>query len=140
MKTKLVFCAMILGTMIGYGQTPNSSRCPAGLYLTSDGQCVGDQTGDQYPAQDGCNVVTCLDARCQNTSVTSYMCSAVGPTDNKIKRDAVQNLYLSSYFPSVAVYIYPTGNKMMEGFGKDGKVAFTVFRDGRIVLAKNDKK
>ena len=139
MKTNLVFSALLLAASASYCQT-TSGRCSAGLYQTSDGRCVGDQTGDQYPVGDGCNIATCQDQQCQNTSVTTYACSAVDPSSMKGKRDVVQNLNLSSFFPSVAVYIYPNGNKMMEGFDKKGNVAFTVYRDGRIVMAKAVQK
>jgi len=64
----------------------------------------------------------------------------VDPSSIGVKSQAVQNLNLSSYFPSVSVFIYPKGNKMMEGFDKNGKMAFTVYRDGRIVLGTVKQK
>jgi hypothetical protein len=49
--------------------------CEKGQYLTIDGRCLHDQTGESHPAGDGCNFVTCLDQNCRWTSVTLMSCS-----------------------------------------------------------------
>ena len=136
MKTNIALSALLLAASVGYCQ---SISCPSGQFPTPDGRCVADQTGDQYPVGDGCNVATCLDRQCQNATITSYNCSTPDQQAAKAKHPAL-NLNLSAHFSAVNVTIYPTGEKMMEGLDKDGKVVFTVFRDGQIVLAKTEKK
>ena len=140
MKTNLVLSALLLAASVCFCQSPNSqstSACPSNEYPSPDGRCVADQTGDQYPVGDGCNVATCMDRECQSASITTYICST---PDQKAAKAKGLNLNLSAHFSAANVTIYPAGEKMMEGVDKDGKVLFTVFRDGRIVLAPAAKK
>jgi hypothetical protein len=137
MKTHLVFSALLLAASMGYCQSSNN--CPNGQYPSPDGRCVADQTGDQYPVGDGCNVATCMDRECQSASISTYICSTPAQKAAKAKHPAL-NLNLSGHFSAVNVTIYPNGEKMMEGLDKDGKVVFTVFRDGRIVVVPAEKK
>lgn len=136
MKTKLALSALLLAASVGYCQTIS---CPSGQFPTPDGRCVADQTGDQYPVGDGCNVATCLDRQCQSATITSYNCSTPDQQAARAKRPPL-NLNLSAHFVAVNVTIYPSGDKMMEGLDKNGKVVFTVFRDGQIVLANAKPK
>jgi hypothetical protein len=80
-----------------------------------------------------------MDRECQSASISTYICSTPDQKAAKAKGSTL-NLNLSAHFSAVNVTIYPNGERMMEGVDKDGKVVFTVFRDGRIVLAPAAKK
>jgi len=134
MKTKLLLTALLLAASAHYCLSQN--RCQSGEYVSSDGRCLPDQTGDRYVVGDGCNIATCLDQACQNTSVTTIGCSTQATRQNLPGNQRALNLNLSAHFDAVSVTIYPSGNKMMDGIDKNGKVVFTVYRDGRIVLPK----
>ena len=132
---------MLLVASLAYSQSQNNS-CPSGEYPSPNQGCVSDQTGQQYPAGDGCNVVTCMDQACENTSVTTLQCASPNPNKfkPKVQRPLNLNLNLSAHFDSVSVTIYPTGSRMMQGFDSKGALVFTVYRDGHIVLANPEKK
>ena len=134
MKTKLVLIALLLAASAHYCQA--QARCQSGEYVSADGRCLPDQTGDRYVVGDGCNIATCLDQACQNTAVTTVACTNPPAKQVLAGSERILNLNLSAHFDAVSVTIYPTGNKMMDGIDKSGKVVFTVYRDGRIILAK----
>ena len=48
-------------------------QCAKGEYLSQDGRCLHDQTGEHRPAGDGCNGCTCSDPACH-----SMVCTAMG--------------------------------------------------------------
>jgi len=50
-------------------------HCAKGEYLSIDGRCLHDRTGEAYPAGDGCNIATCLDPACHNSFSTAMTCS-----------------------------------------------------------------
>jgi hypothetical protein len=50
-------------------------KCAKGEYLTVDGRCLHDQTGESHPAGDGCNTITCMDPACHFESVTALYCA-----------------------------------------------------------------
>jgi hypothetical protein len=54
-------------------QTPKT--CDKGEYLTQDGRCLHDRTGEHMPAGDGCNTMTCMSPSCRETSETAMYCS-----------------------------------------------------------------
>jgi hypothetical protein len=45
-------------------------KCITGEYLTVDGRCLHDRTGEGFKALDGCNWCTCMDANCRVSSCT----------------------------------------------------------------------
>ena len=47
-------------------------KCDKGQYLTVDGRCLHDRTGESF--KDDCNTVTCMDANCRIMSETALAC------------------------------------------------------------------
>jgi hypothetical protein len=48
--------------------------CGMGQYLSIDGRCLHDQTGERHPAGDGCNTITCMDPACRYGATTAVVC------------------------------------------------------------------
>jgi hypothetical protein len=53
----------------------SQTLCPKGDYLSQDGRCLHDQTGESHPVGDGCNTATCMDAACHFTTQTTLYCT-----------------------------------------------------------------
>jgi hypothetical protein len=48
--------------------------CKKDEYRSLDGRCLHNQTGEQHPAGDGCNVSTCMDDSCRMSITTAMAC------------------------------------------------------------------
>ena len=53
---------------------PMSAACKPGEYLSVDGRCLHDQTGEGHPAADNCNSCSCMDAACHQEACTAMAC------------------------------------------------------------------
>ena len=60
-------------------QDISPASCKPDEYLSNDGRCLHDYTGEQRPAGDGRNTVTCFDPSCHNGSTTLLGCIPHGP-------------------------------------------------------------
>jgi hypothetical protein len=68
-----------LAVIIVFTGTPSVSQtvpktCDKGQYLTEDGRCLKDRTGESMPAGDGCNTATCMSPNCRQMAVTAMYC------------------------------------------------------------------
>ena len=50
------------------------TKCSKGEYLSMDGRCLHDQTGESHPSGDGCNYMTCTDPACHYGVAASMDC------------------------------------------------------------------
>ncbi len=50
-------------------------ECAKGAYLSVDGRCLHDQSGESHPAGDGCNSATCVDSACHSQIATAIACA-----------------------------------------------------------------
>lgn len=50
------------------------AACKPGEYLSVDGRCLHDQTGEGHPAGDNCNSCSCMDAACHQEACTAMAC------------------------------------------------------------------
>jgi hypothetical protein len=80
MKTAIKF--LILFCAVAVCQTPvpapanvQGIACKKGEYLTVNGRCLHDQTGESHTAGDGCNTSRCMDPACRMITTTSMYCS-----------------------------------------------------------------
>ena len=64
----------LLGLALAATAQTAPKQCTKGEFLTVDGRCQQDRTGESSPAGDGCNTMTCMDPSCRSTIVTALFC------------------------------------------------------------------
>jgi hypothetical protein len=73
-RMRMKYLTILLGLALAATAQTVPKPCAKGEYLTVDGRCLHDRTGESSPAGDGCNTMTCWDPSCRSTSVTALYC------------------------------------------------------------------
>jgi hypothetical protein len=70
----LVMLTMVALCALGAAAQEPPAKCVKGQYLTQDGRCLRDRTGETMTAGDGCNTITCTSPNCRQMTETAMYC------------------------------------------------------------------